>query len=371
MKVLITYASTGAGHLKAAQALYRTIKENCPGVEVAALDILEKSSVLFRHFYSGGYSFLVRYTLPLWQLLFWVTDFKAFRPFARFVVSLANHQHTKNFLAFLIRERFDCVVSTHFLPSEICACAKQAGKINSRLITVITDFAVHGFWVSDGTDLYVVATELTRNNLIGKGAPPDIIKIFGIPVDPEFLKQQNLDLLREKLHTDKKQFTVLIMTGSLGIGPVEEVVDLLHGCVRILVLCGRNVKLYSKLKKKKYPGVDVFAFVDSIPEMMSVSDCIITKPGGLTIAESLAKDLFPIFIAAIPGQEAENIHVLSRYGVGRHAKNARCVKNIILDFKKNPEKLVSLKENIRAIKKPDAAKEICHVVCQGCLRPAC
>jgi processive 1,2-diacylglycerol beta-glucosyltransferase len=103
---------------------------------------------------------------------------------------------------------------------------------------------------------------------------------------------------------------------------------------------------------------------------MAVSQVIIGKPGGLTISEGLAMNLFPIFITAIPGQESENVKALAARGIGIYTTDTRRIRDIVLDLKKNPEKLHKIKENIKKMQKPDAAREICNVVCQSSIRPS-
>jgi len=89
---------------------------------------------------------------------------------------------------------------------------------------------------------------------------------------------------------------------------------------------------------------------------------IITKPGGLSIAEALVRELIPIFISPIPGQETENIRALSKHSVGLRPRNIREIKDIILELKDNPQRFRSMKENIRKIKKPFAACDVAHVI---------
>jgi processive 1,2-diacylglycerol beta-glucosyltransferase len=169
--------------------------------------------------------------------------------------------------------------------------------------------------------------------------------------------------LYSKLGLRQDKFTALITTGSFSIGPIEKIIDLLYKDVQLLVVCAHNKRLYKNLKDKNYPGVSVFGFVDNVQELMAISDIIITKPGGLTISESLAMNLTPIFITAIPGQETENIKVLRSSGIGIYERNASKIKDIILDFKDHPDKLHSIKENIKKLKKPHATEELCHALC--------
>lgn len=366
-KALITYASAGAGHRKAAEAVYNYLKNNFPGLDLAICDVLDKTNPAFKLFYNRGYLFLVGHALWLWWVFFYLTTLKSLGPLLRALIFFINRINAKPFIRYLAGQRFDFVVSTHFLPAELAAHTKKAFYPGSKIITSITDFDVHPFWVSDGTDIYVVASGITKQTLMKQGVKEASIKEFGIPTDAKFLKTYHKDELCAKLGLDKERFTVLIITGSFGIGPIEELVSLLHDDLQILVVCANNTRLFHRLKIRNYPNTKIFGFINNVQELMAVSDIAVTKPGGLSISEALVMELVPIFISPIPGQESGNIDVLNRYGIGFHVRDINEIRRIILDFKAHPEKLTEIKMRIRQIKKPDAAKEIANVIRQSSL----
>jgi len=363
MKVIITYASAGAGHRKAAEALFGYFKDCCPQAEVSLVDVLEKTSKFFKFSYTRGYDFLIRRAIFLWHFAFWLTSLKSLSKFTRGVALVTNKSNAKRFSEFLIQENPDYIISTHFFPSEVAGYLKTKNKIKSKVITVITDFGVHPFWISPGTDLYIVAAEYTKGKLISLGVDAKRVKKCGIPVASKFLQLRRREELAVALGLKPDKFTVLIMTGSFGIGPLAEIAKLFHQEVQILVVCANNLKLYERLQKSNLPGVLVFGFIDNSEELMAVSDIIITKPGGLSIAEILAIELIPIFISAIPGQEIENIKALREIGIGFAPSSLREIKKLVLDLKLHPEKISAMKENMRKIHRPDCLGEICHAIC--------
>lgn len=362
-KAIILYASAGAGHFKAADALYYYLESDCPDLEIISLDVLEKTSRFFTVSYTRGYSFLVNYAMFLWRFSFWLTSFKPSRKFIRFFARIFNKLNSRVVAAYLKSENPDFVISTHFLPSEIACGLKMGGGINAKVITVITDFGVHPFWLSDGTDEYIVASDFTKARLIHEGVRADKIKVLGVPVHPKFFLAQDKDILRAKFKLHKDKFTVLIVTGSFGIGPIEKIVDSLCGEAQFLVVCARNKALFARLEGKRYADTHVFGFVDNIEELMAASDIIITKPGGLSISEIIVSELVPVFIHPIPGQETENIKALAAYGIGVYAKQPKDIKEAVLDYKQHPQNLEKIRDNIRELKKSFRPKELCHVIC--------
>jgi processive 1,2-diacylglycerol beta-glucosyltransferase len=368
MKIIIAYASVGAGHFKAAEAVYKHLSPD-KNLSVSLVDVLEQSHPFFRNLYRSSYDFMVKHFPSLWAGCFFITQARVLRPVIQPLHSAINRVYTKKFLRNVIALNPDYILSTHFLPSQLAAYLKTKNKIQSRIFTVITDFGLHSFWVAPGTDRYFVASDYTKARLVREGVDPQDIQAAGIPVDYKFLRTIARKETCAKLGIEENKFTALVMTGSFGIGPLEEIVDLLHRDIQLLVVCARNKRLYLRLKNKNYPAVKIFAFIDNTEELMAVSDVIVTKPGGLTIAELLAREIVPVFICAIPGQEEKNIQVLASYGIGREVNTAKQVKKIVLDYKEHPEKMAKVQQGIRQLKKPLAVEELYHAICQGSSRP--
>ncbi|MFH1191406.1 MAG: glycosyltransferase [Candidatus Omnitrophota bacterium] len=362
MKVLIIHASAGAGHRRAAEAIFNYLKEHSPDLDLVLLDALDKTNALFKFDYTKGYSFLIKYATTLWHWAFWATDSKFLRPISRALARVINGINSQKLIRYFIHERPDVIVSTHFLPSELAAALKRKHKINSKLITVITDYGVHPFWISCGTDLYVVAADFTKDRLVMEGVGVEKISVLGLPFDPKFLRHFDSSVLAHKIGIDDKKFTVLLMTGSFGLGPLEEIVEALHKDCQVLVVCAGNKKLYAKLLKRNLENVKVFGFVSNTEELMAAAQVIITKPGGATITEVLIMELPAIFISVIPGQETANVQVLAKYGIGISPKNIQEIRSIVLDLKNNPQKIQELKRRIREIQKPFACKELASAI---------
>ena len=370
MKIIITYATAGAGHRKAAEAIYNSLESACGDNDIRLIDVLTDSPGSLKFLYTKGYHLLITHLVYFWQLGFWLTKIRPLRSFTRGISAAFNYFNSRRFSSFLIRENPDIVISTHFLPSELTAKLKLRNKITSKLYTVITDFGVHPFWISNGTDYYVVACGYTKEVLIREGISPSRIKELGIPVDEKFFKKYNRQEVALTVGVDKDKFTVLLMTGSFGIGPLEYIANMLHDVVQVIVVCAGNKKLHERLKERKIPNVVSFGFVNNPQELMAVSDVIITKPGGLTISEVIAMELVPVFISAIPGQESKNEDVLMQYGVGIIPKDIKQIRNIILDLKNNPQNLEEKRAAVRRIKKYATLQELYNVVCQDNARPS-
>ncbi|MFA5004580.1 MAG: glycosyltransferase, partial [Candidatus Omnitrophota bacterium] len=312
--------------------------------------------------YKKGYAFLVYRATWVWRFLFWLTEAEFLRKLSRKVVAPANAFSCRKFINHLIKEDPDYIITTHFLPPELAAYLKKKNKIHSKVITIITDYGVHPFWISDGTDIYITASGFTKARLIEQGISGSNIKECGIPFSAKFLQEFNRKELSIKLGIKADRFTVLLMTGSFGLGPLEKIAELISSQAQVLVVCANNRRLYKRLVKKNIANVKVFGFVDNAQELMAVSDMIITKPGGSTITELINMELVPVFVNAIPGQEAVNIAALKSYGIGMAPESISEINDMVTVLRNNPQELENLRARIRQLKKPSVCREIGDVI---------
>ena len=355
-KILIAYATAGSGHRKAAEALVHAAAGQ--GVSVGLVDIVEHMPWLGRKMYSDGYMLLISQCTPLWGLLYWLTDIPGLRllnvHMRRFVDGLV----CRRFIRYLLRERPDVVIATQFLASELVTIAKIKYGMKTRLVTVVTDFGVHNFWINQGTDLYCVAADATKKILIRKGVAPDCVAVTGIPLDKKFTVPLDRRAVMAKWRLDPERFTALVVTGGVGIGPIEEVVRQLKDETQLLVVCGTNERLRRKLAAEDHPNVRVFGFVDFMHELMSAADVIVTKAGGLTVTESLTKHLCCVFFYIIPGQEERNAKTITQHEAGFFEHTARRVARRIRQLKADPQLLASCRAHARDLARPSSCQDI-------------
>lgn len=365
-KIYVLYAAAGQGHTKAAQVLAAYYAKREPEARIVLLDVLKFSSPFLQKAYREGYNFIIRHAQWLWSVIFYGSSLRLPFGLTEKMHSMSNRLNSPGLFKLLEKEQPDLIISTHFLPSQVCSRLKKQGKIKSCLITVVTDFGVHPFWVAHGTDLYMAASPATARQLERLGVPPAGIRVTGIPVDPSYALVKDRKTLRSELRLPADKFTVLVVTGSFGIGPIEEIARLLHDDCHVLAVCARNTKLYERLKALDLSNVSVYGFVGNMNELMGASDVVVTKPGGLSISELLVVDTVPVFISAIPGQEAENVLALTREGIGTYCRSAEQVRRTVLALKDNPDRLSGIRHLISRVRKPHSVEEIYDAVCACC-----
>ena len=258
----------------------------------------------------------------------------------------------------------DIIVCTQAFPCVAIAEYKRQCQKDIPVVGVVTDYGIHSYWVDPDINLYMVPNIASRERLQGLGVVEDRIEVKGIPVSPRFSVSLDKKKLKYKFGIEDKNSVVLVMGGSRGMISMDEIVKYLVKLplpLHLLVVCGANRQLYKRIqgiKKRLKARMNIYGFVNNIEELMSAADVIVTKPGGLTITESLIKKLPMVIINPIAGQEAKNSNYLIENKAALQARDARDVARRVGDLAGNPEALEQMRDNISTIMKPDAAMEI-------------
>lgn len=364
-KVLIVYATAGIGHKKASMAVKKAYDEmNLQDAEVTLIDALDYTNDFFKWSYLQVYLLMVNKLPTFWGLAYYLTD----NPFVDLFVSalrrINNWANSRRLVNFILDTRPDVIISTHFFASEVIADLKKKCVIHSKLVTVVTDYRLHAWWIAEGTDYYIVASEDAKKELEARKVDPSIIKAMGIPVEPVFSRQSDRNNILQSAGLRDDMFTILVIGGGFGVGPIEGIVKVIARIKRnlqIVVVCGRNedlVKKMERLKEELRLNMKVTGFVDNVYEYMEISDVLISKSGGITVSESLAKDIPMVIISPIIGQETGNCNFLIKNKAAVKVDTLGDLACALEGLLNNPMELDSMKESIKRIRKPNAAYDV-------------
>lgn len=363
-KIMIIYANSGAGHRRAAEALYSTMKETFPNAGIQILDVLDYTNPVFKKSYPQSYLFLVRYCPLLWGLGYYLIDNRYVDPIVRHFRRTANFRQAKGFLNLVDAEQPDLIVTTHFLPNELLSILKERNRLKSFVVTCITDYYPHIIWKDSGVDLYMTPTPEMTPKLKSWGIPEHKVIPLGLPIHPVFAEYTEKSEARRKLGLKEGLFTILITSGGFGVGPIKGLVSELRKIttlIQVVVICGANSKLPEEISALTTGSIHHFVirgYVANMHEYMAASDLLISKAGGLTSSEAMAKGLPLIMIRPIPGQEWGNCRFLLEHHAGFRADTPRQVRRLVERIVRNPAVLRRLRENINRLAKPDAAARI-------------
>jgi processive 1,2-diacylglycerol beta-glucosyltransferase len=375
-RVLLLSASAGAGHVRAAQALERAFaeigEETGEQREVHHFDILNYTNKVFRHLYSKAYIDLVN-KMP--EVPGWFYD-KLDKPWKNERRRLALDKLNTRPLVKLLREQQpDLIVCTHFLPAEIVSWLKAKERLSSRQVIIVTDFDVHAMWLVHHYEHYFVAIEEARVYLEALGIPAEKITVSVIPIDPVFADVKNKREMRAKHGLAPDRTTILLSAGGFGVGSVDALIAALMPLkhrAQVVAICGRNEELRKRLSKQAARLKDnatvlvkPFGYTNEMDELMTASDIVLGKPGGLTTSEALAKGLVFAIVNPIPGQEERNSDHLLEAGAGIRCNNLPTLAYKLDQLLANPDRFSTMQNNARRMGRPNSAKEIVQQIIES------
>ncbi len=282
------------------------------------------------------------------------------------------HQFTaQNLRPLMEREGPDVVVCTHAFPSGAMAEYKRIFADAPPVVGIVTDYAVHAFWIHDNIDGYCVATDAIREVMIARGVAPERIIVSGIPVDPRFApNDEPRAALRERLELPSDRQIALMMAGGLGFGPLERLLralDEVESPIAAVVIAGRNARMERRVldaaQSVHYP-VRVLRFVENVYDYMHAADVLLTKPGGLSTAEALAAQVPMVLYKPLPGQEERNVRVLTEWGAAVRARPLARVPAVLRDVLTDSAARERMIASARRSGRPDAAREAARLIAQ-------
>ena len=365
-KVLIVYATGGMGHVTAARAIEDAFKNYYPEIEVSNIDVIDYANGLYKKIFVDGYNYVSAKKPQLWGWLYEKFNDPSKQKLPTVLSRLAIEGH---FIPYVKKFKPDFIVSTHPLPMRLISHSKEQHIIDIYSSMVVTDFGCHSFWVDKEVNYYFVATQDVANCLENYGVKPDQAVVTGIPIESKFSKELDRPALRQQFGLDPNLFTVLIVGGQFGFESLQKVIDSVEerhaGKVQFMVVAGRDQELKAAIEASKLgqkSNTKVFGFVKNMEELMTVSDVIFSKAGGLTVSECMAKGLPMIINKVIPGQEEDNVSFLVGQGSAVRVKDFGEVGGVVSELISNPEKIVKMRQAAKNIGKPNSAKTLADFV---------
>jgi 1,2-diacylglycerol 3-beta-galactosyltransferase len=356
-KILYLFSDTGGGHRSAAAAIIRAVEQlKKEGPHQEMVDVFAACSG-FLNIFAKMYAPVIKYSPKLWgQLYYWLDDERKLEQLEK----LSRPFILKELKKMILEKRPDVIVSVHPLVNHLTVKAIKESGLSIPFIVVITDpVTLHRAWITPGADFCVVATPAAKKMALKYGMPERKIRVIGMPIDPKFMVKPGAKAKA------KGPFTIILMGGGEGAGGMAEIIEEFERTGfngQLIVIAGRNKKLETQLKARKYSfKMKVFGFTDKVPELMAESDLIITKAGPGTIAEAMAMGLPIIITSWLPGQEEGNVEFVVRENVGRVSKDPQRVVELVREIRETSE-FDEMKENIKKVSHPEAALDIAREI---------
>jgi processive 1,2-diacylglycerol beta-glucosyltransferase len=359
MKVLILSVTAGYGHHATANALATVLRER--GITVETVDVLEQINRLLQEAFAKGYLLSTKYGKEVYKKLYTFLEQKGQRTSKYNFGNMAPALMALRFEDFINDYDPDVIICTHVTAAHVVSEVKRNSQ-TAPAIGVVTDYTMHPFW-EDATRVehIILASELLTPRAVAIGIDEKRILPLGIPIHPKFKQKIPKSQAREQLNLRQDCPVVLVMGGSMGYGGIAKLVDTLKDTnMQILAVSGKNKRQYNKLMHLTHnPNLKVYGFVDNIEVLMDAADCIITKPGGLTVTESMVKGLPMILTNPIPGQEERNTEFLLNLGLALQASKTFPVTEALSFLFHHEKRRELIAENMKLYAKPDATEDLC------------
>lgn len=370
-KLLLLSVSAGAGHVRAAQAIEAAARGAQPALDVTHIDLLTLVPADFRRLYGQQYIKLVEKLPQLWAYFYGKSDRPSRDSLAGKLKRAIERLNTRKLSAQIRRLAPDVILCTHFLPAELLSRRRAKGAALPPIWVQVTDFDVHALWVHPHVDRYCVASDEVAFRLADRGVPREKIAVTGIPVMPQFAVPLQRDICARELGLSPERFTVLMMAGGAGVGGLDALAARLLRLpddLQLIALAGRNEDLLRRLRAlaASHPGrLFPLGFTTTVERLMSVADLVVTKPGGLSVSECLARGRPMLLVSPIPGQEERNADYLLEAGAAIKAVDAATLEFKLARLLKDRARLRAMSDAAHGIARPDAAAEVVALLCSG------
>lgn len=357
--------SPSSGHHRASCAIEQTIRREDPTAQVVSVDAFEYTSRFVRWAISRTYLSLIRHQPDIWEYLY---DNPRVHRQVHFFRSLLYRYQAGKLQHLLETVRPDAIACTQAYPCGIVADFKKHYGLRIPLVGVLTDYAPHIYWFHDTVDAYVVPSEQVKRRFVMRGVDASKVHVLGIPIDARFLEACDREATARQFGLDLRQPLLLVMGGGGGFGQLKDVVlnlDTLPQACQLVVVAGTNRSLLAWLNSQRFRHhVISLGYTEQIPDLMAACTVLVSKPGGLTTSEALAKHLPIVIVNPIPGQEAYNARYLLSQGAAVAASSPATVRQTVRDLLENPDQLDALRRRNAELAHPHAALDITRLLCR-------
>jgi processive 1,2-diacylglycerol beta-glucosyltransferase len=364
-RVLILSASYGSGHNAAARALEAALQS--AGAQTRVVDHFRELVHPAFDRWSRRLFNLLLYRAPLpWALAYWIGDRL---PASSGLVFGMGSLGAGGLRTLLDSFRPDVVVSTHPTPAGAMSDLRRHGLTRVRHALVYTDFTVHRQWLHPVVDLYCVPAEGIRTLLIARGVPPERVLATGLPVRPEFDEPADQAVARQALGLDPGRPVVLVMAGALGwTGRLPAAARVLRDLalpLQAVIVAGRDQQLAHSLReiiRGVGPHMRVLGYTPEIRQLMAAADLLVTKAGGVSLAEAIACELPTICFGSLAGPEKRNERFVVEAGAALRARSAAELSSAVDHALSDPSALKALGQRMGEIRRPATARAVADAV---------
>lgn len=363
MKTLILTCNTGEGHNSTATAIEDVFAAH--GEVCNRADTLSFLSPLMSRAVCKAHTRIYQYMPKAFDTGYRIAEehpdaFEHKSPLYRLLTRGAEKLYR-----YMIQGGYDTVVCTHVFSALLVTGMKEKHPaLDVYTAFVATDYTCSPSVSECDMDVFFIPDASLTDDFVTKGVPKERIAATGLAVRAPFLTRRSREDACRACGLDADKRHVLMMCGSMGCGPMEELTRLLAEQlpenVVLTVICGTNRELERKLSHRfeKRQNVRVLGFVKSVPELMDAADLYLTKPGGISVTEASAKGLPMVLVNAVAGCEQYNLQYCLERGIAKTADTPERVSALCTELLSDAEALAGMRQQSERYAHNDAAERI-------------
>lgn len=353
-KVLITYATYGAGHKSVATYIYDYFTKHS-NFEIKIIDLLDYENIIgkvskkaFENNFKSNNGHI-----------FFTAFYKLFNhkattfPYKLYAQAILKNKKLKDEI---VSFNPDLVISSHFFGHIIASIYNKAGLINTKIISIITDYASHEMWLKekDSLDAIIVSNDIVANELIKKKIDKNKIYPYGIPILENFNQDIDINEVKKKYKVNNNKLTFLFFAGgsigaSFTYNYLKELLARKYD-INIIFVCGKNEEVKERaeglVKAEQYKNITILGFSNEVNKLLKISDVVISKPGGLCLTECLEIKKPILVIPGSGGQEIDNAKFIYKNGYGINCNKSKKLSDVVGRLIKRPSILNNLNKNL-------------------------
>ncbi len=360
MKTLILTCNTGQGHNSSASSIRDVFVSNGQFCEIAdALSFLSKqASKIVDKCFTGIY----RYIPKAFDNVYTHTDAHIGSLSAADSMVTVLKPGCKRLYKYITENGFDNIICVHLFPAIMVTVLKEKYALSAKTSLLTTDYTCYPFTEKTDMDLYFLPHPDLADEYIKNGKDKERLVATGIPVRSDFLKMPSKADARKTLGLLQDAKIVFIMGGSMGCGPMEDLVLQISknadSNTKILVSCGTNEKLLRNLNKHANDNTTAFSYSNDVPTIMAAADLFVTKPGGISSTEASISGLPTVIIDAVGGCETPNYNFFTEHGYFYGVKTPTEVAQKCAELLNDPQELTNRSNLLREVFYKNSAEEI-------------
>lgn len=341
LRYLILSCNTGAGHNSAAEAVKDYFEEQ--GFECDICDSIAFISKSSSSLVSGGHVLLYKKSPKLFGVLYRFFENHPVKENERSVLYEILTLGAKGLNEYLKCRNYNGIICTHVFAGMMATATKRKYMSELKIYQIATDYTCTPCTPEVDAERFFIPHRDFLYEYVQSGIPSAKIIWSGIPVRSSFYEDLSKSEAKNLLHLNQEEKVILLMCGSMGCGPIEELTDQLERELssgwRLVAICGNNRKLYEILKAKDYKKVSVVGFTKKMHVYMSAAEFALTKPGGLSSTEAFVKGLPLILIDAVPGCETRNLEYFIEKGFAGTANTTEGLTKLVLELANSSDSL--------------------------------